>query len=57
MNGHESVVTIRPEKQYVNPTATISAPNRLSGRRHHASSPVPMNAAPMSGPKIAIRSR
>jgi hypothetical protein len=57
MNGHDSVVTIRPDRQYTKPTATMSAPNRFSGRRSHANSPVPMNAAPITGPKIAIKSR
>ena len=34
-----------------NPTAVISAPNALSGRRHHANRPVPMNAHAISGPE------
>jgi hypothetical protein len=57
MNGHESVVTISPERQYEKPTATSSAPNRFSGRRSQASRPLPMKAAPMIGPTMVIRSR
>src|SRR5919197_3820832 len=57
MNDHDSVEAISPDSAYAKPSATISAPKRLSGRRCQASRPVPMNAPPMIGPKIAIRSR
>ena len=57
MNGHESVVTISPDRQYAKPIATSSAPKRFSGRRCHARRPVEIDAPPMIGPKTAIRSR
>jgi hypothetical protein len=57
MNDHDSVVTIRADRQYAKPTVTMSVPRRLSGHRSQANSPVPMKAAPISGPKIVIRSR
>ena len=41
---------------HVKPTAVISGPKRLSGRRYQANSPVPMNDQPMSGPKTAVSS-
>jgi hypothetical protein len=35
----------------------MSAPMRLSGRRRHTYSPVPMKFRPTSGPKIAQMTR
>src|SRR4051812_33965116 len=39
------------------PTAVISAPVRLAGRRHHANSPVPMNDQPTTRSTTATRPR
>src|SRR4051812_32127469 len=39
------------------PTAVISGPVRLAGRRHHANSPVPMNDQPTSSSTTATSAR
>ena len=41
------------EKNQAKPSATISIPIRLSGRRRHAYRPVPTKLQPTTGPKIA----
>jgi hypothetical protein len=48
---------VRPLSPQAKPTAVISAPVRLSGRRHHANRPVPMNDQPTSTPSAAVTPR
>ena len=49
----ESSDAVSDPSRNVKPTAVISAPKRLLGRRHHAYRPVPTNDAVISTP-IAI---
>src|SRR4051794_4580958 len=40
---------------HAKPTAVISAPKRLCGRRSHAKMPVAQKLRPMNGPMIAVK--
>jgi hypothetical protein len=44
-------------RNHANPVTTIRSPNRYSGRRWRAYSPVPMKLQPTNGPRIAQISR
>ncbi len=51
MNTHGSVETRSSAAHAAKPTAVISAPTRLSGRRSQATTPAPMNAQAVSAPE------
>jgi hypothetical protein len=50
----ESSESDRPAVNHAKPTAHISAPKRLWGRRSQAKRPVPTNEMPMNAPRTAV---
>ena len=50
MKTTESSDAVSAPSMQVKPTAVISAPKRLAGRRHHAYRPVPTNDHEMTRP-------
>jgi len=42
-------------RKNANPTAVISTPKRLSGRRHQAYSPTPIHDQPRNSPSVALK--
>jgi hypothetical protein len=57
VNRRSSFEALTPVANHAKPTATISAPVRFPGRRHHANSPVPMNDQPTNNPTAAATPR
>jgi hypothetical protein len=54
VNSRLASAALSTLRKYAKPTAVISTPKRLSGRRHHAYSPTPIHDQPRNSPSAAL---
>ena len=54
LNSQLASAAVSALRKYAKPTAVISTPKRLSGRRHQANRPTPIHDQPMKMPRTAF---